>query len=395
MAIYLLVLICALNHIGFSGSRVVVALYALGLGANQFQIGALMALYALFPLLLAIHIGKLADRVGPRLPMLAGTTGVVVALLLPPLVPGLVTLYLTSILIGASFNIFFITLMGIAGGIGGMMNRARNYALISLGFAAASFFGPITAGFSIDHLGHLPTFLLLSAFPSIPVLMLVFRPGFLPPALKQDLPPGKQNVFDLWRVPTLRNTFIASGIISMAWDLFQFYMPVYGHAIGLSASVIGLVLGAFAAAIFLIRTALPILSRRSSEAQIMAYAIFVAAAAFALFPFFKNVYALSAISFLLGLGCGCGQPMSMSLIYALSPPGRAAESAGVRVMVNNAGSLAMPILFGGIGTAFGYYPVFLLNFVVLFASGILFRRSVASGRKPQPSGSSSEPPAPA
>ncbi|MCE5265323.1 MAG: MFS transporter [Deltaproteobacteria bacterium] len=378
MAIYLLALICTLNHIGYSGSRVVVSLYALGLGANQFQIGVLMALYALFPLLLAIHIGKLADRVGPRLPMLAGTAGVAVALLLPPLLPGLLTLYGTAILIGASFNLFFITLMGIAGGIGGEINRGRNYALISLGFAAAGFFGPITAGFSIDHLGHLPAFLLLSTFTLVPIVLIAFRPGFLPPAAKPDAARGKRHAFDLWQVPTLRNTFIASGIISMAWDLFQFYMPVYGHAIGLSASVIGLVLGAFAAAIFLIRTVLPFLIRQSSEAEILSYGIFVAAAAFALFPFFKNVYALSAVAFLLGLGCGCGQPMSMSLIYALSPPGRAAESAGLRVMVNNIGSLAMPILFGGIGTAFGYFPVFFLNFVVLVAGGILFRRNVAS-----------------
>lgn len=378
MAIYLLALICTLNHIGYSGSRVVVSLYALGLGANQFQIGVLMALYAFFPLLLAIHIGKLADRVGPRLPMLAGTAGVAVALLLPPLLPGLLTLYGTAILIGASFNLFFITLMGIAGGIGGEINRGRNYALISLGFAAAGFFGPITAGFSIDHLGHLPTFLLLSIFTLVSILLFVFRPGFLPPAARPDAAREKRHAFDLWQVPTLRNTFIASGIISMAWDLFQFYMPVYGHAIGLSASVIGLVLGAFAAAIFLIRTVLPFLIRRSSEAEILSYGIFVAAAAFALFPFFKSVYALSAVAFLLGLGCGCGQPMSMSLIYALSPPGRAAESAGLRVMVNNIGSLVMPILFGGIGTAFGYFPVFFLNFVVLVAGGIVFRRNVAS-----------------
>src|SRR5512133_492601 len=134
MAIYLLALLCTLNHIGYSGNRVVVSLYALSLGANQFEIGVLMALNALCPLLLAIHVGKFADRVGPRLPMAAGASGVVAALLLPPLFPGLATLYAAGILIGASFNLFFVALLGIAGGIGGVMNRGRNYALISLGF---------------------------------------------------------------------------------------------------------------------------------------------------------------------------------------------------------------------------------------------------------------------
>ncbi|MCW5606208.1 MAG: MFS transporter, partial [Burkholderiales bacterium] len=73
MAIYLIVLMCALNHSGFGGSRVVVALYALELGASQFTIGVLMALYALLPMLLAVYVGKLADRVGARLPMMIGT----------------------------------------------------------------------------------------------------------------------------------------------------------------------------------------------------------------------------------------------------------------------------------------------------------------------------------
>lgn len=376
MAIYLIVLMCALNHTGFGGSRVAVSLYALDLGANQLAIGVLMALYGLCPMLLAVTIGKLADRVGPRLPMLMGTAGVAVALLLPPLFPGLATLYITALLIGTSFHFFFITVTGIAGGIGGEGNRVRNYALVSLGFSGAGFLGPMAAGFSIDHLGHLPTFLLLSLFTLIPLLLLWLRSGFLPPAGKREMAEGKRNAFDLWRVPVLRNTFIASGIISSAWDLFQFYLPVYGYSIGLSASAIGTVLGVFALATFVIRIVLPRLIKKSREAEILTYAIFVAAFAFVLFPFFKNAYALAAIAFLLGLGCGCGQPLSMSLIYALSPRGRVSESTGLRVTVNNFGHLVIPLFFGSVGTVFGYFPVFVSNSAMLVAGGLLMRRNI-------------------
>ena len=376
MAIYLIVLMCALNHTAFGGSRVAVSLYALDLGANQLAIGVLMAFYGLCPMLLAVTIGKLADRVGPRLPMLVGTAGVAVALLLPPIFPGLATLYISALLIGTSFHFFFVTVTGIAGGIGGEGNRVRNYALVSLGFSGAGFMGPMAAGFSIDHLGHLPTFLVLSLFTSIPMLLLWFRSGFLPPAGKQGVADGKRNAYDLWRVPVLRNTFIASGIISSAWDLFQFYLPIYGYSIGLSASAIGTVLGVFALATFVIRIVLPRLIKKSRESEILAYAIFVAAFAFVLFPFFKNVYALAAIAFLLGLGCGCGQPLSMSLIYALSPRGRVSESTGLRVTVNNFGHLVIPLIFGSVGTAFGYFPVFVSNSAMLVAGGFLMRRNI-------------------
>ena len=69
--------------------------------------------------------------------------------------------------------------------------------------------------------------------------------------------------------------------------------------------------------------------------------------------------------------------MSMSLIYLLSPRGRAAESAGLRVMVNNFAHLIMPLVFGSMGAAFGFFPVFISNSVLLVAGGALMRWSSA------------------
>ncbi len=375
MAIYLTLVLIVLNHIAFGGSRVVVSLFALESGATQMEVGILMALYALCPMLFAIAIGRLADRVGPRLPMLLGSVGLGIALSLTAIWPTMTALYIASFLMGSSFHFFFVTVTGIAGGIGGTQHRSRNYALVSLGFSGAGFIGPLIAGFAIDYLGHIQTFLILAAFTIIPVLMLWLRPGFLPGAAKVPGTAASGGAMELWRAPRLRNTFIASGFISAGWDLFNFYMPVYGHGIGLSASMIGIILGVFALATFVIRALLPWLLKHSNEAQILVYAIFVGAFAFTLFPFVQNPYALCAVSFLLGLGVGCGQPMSMSLIYALAPDGRASEAAGLRVTVNNFTHLVIPLVFGTLGTAFGYAPVWLANSVLLGAGGWLVRRS--------------------
>ncbi len=378
MAIHLIVLMCTLSHSGFGGSRVAMSLYALDQGASQFTIGILMALYSIVPLLLAVRVGRLADRVGPRVPMLIGTAGVVVGLLLPPLLPGLPTLYLSALILGSTFHFFFITVQGIAGGIGGAEQRSRNFALVGMGFSAAGFIGPYLAGVTIDHFGHLTAFLLLAVFPTIPVLMLLFKPGFLPKARKHAGASETRSALELWRIGGLRRTFIASGIISSAWDLFQFYFPIYGHSINLSASAIGAVLGVFALATFTIRMFLPALAKRYTEAQILTGGIFIAAAAFVLFPFFTNPFVLGAVAFLLGLGVGCGQPMSMSLIYALAPPGRAAECAGLRVTVNNFMHLTIPLVFGSLGTAFGYTLVFVSNSALLVGGGAIMRKAPVS-----------------
>ncbi len=373
MAIYLIVLLCLLNHACFSGSRMVMSLYALELGANQFNIGVLMALFAICPLFFAIYAGRLADRLGPRGPMMAGTAGVGLAMLLPPLFPGLTSLYVSALLIGSSFHFFFVSVHGTTGGVGGPENRARNYSLVSLGFSAAGLIGPFTSGFAIDHLGHLNAFLLLSGFTVTPFLLLWLKPDFLPKAVKRPADAAEHRVLDLWKMPKLRGAFIASGILSAAWDLFQFYFPIYGHSIGLSASVIGTVLATFALATFIVRTVLPAWAKRVGEADILVYGIYTSAFAFVLFPFFANPWLLAGVAFILGLGVGAGQPMSMSLIYALAPPGRSSEAAGLRVMVNNVAHLGIPLFFGSVGAAFGFVPVFAANAAMLATGGALLR----------------------
>ncbi len=378
MSIYPIALLSLLNHTGFSGSRVLMSLYALYLGADQLVIGIIMALYALCPMLLAVHAGKIVDRVGPRLPMLIGTSGVMIGLLLPFFFPGLATLYVSALVMGTAYQFFFVAVQGTAGAIGAAAGRVRNYTILSIGFSLAIFFGPMIAGFSIDYLGYLAAFITLAVFTVPAVLLLWLRPGLLPKAAAGAAQEQQgRSAFDLLRLPRLRNTFIASGLLSAAWDLYQFYFPIYGNAIGLSASVIGLVMGAFAAAVFVVRIALPHLTRRLTEFEILVYAIAVAGASFLLFPLFEQPFLLAAVSFLLGLGVGCGQPISGALIYHLSPGGRAAEGAGMRVMFNNFAQVVVPLLFGGVGTALGSGPVF-VSFSALLLSGSYY--SFRSGR---------------
>jgi predicted MFS family arabinose efflux permease len=375
MAIYLIVLLCILNHAAFTGSRVVFSLYAIDLGANSFAIGVLVSLYALLPLLLAIYAGKLIDRVGARLPMLAGTTGLLLGVALPVAWPGLPALYVTALLLGSSFMFFFVAVQGVTGAVGDEEDRGRNYSLLSVGFSIASFLGPLIAGFSIDHLGFRNALLVLSGGIVLSLLAQWWWAAWIPRPAPNPGKHGGQSVMDLLRIPPLRRIFIASGFLSGAWDLYTFYLPVYGHSVGLSASAIGMILATFSAATLVIRVFLPSMAKRHDEVRILTVAIFAAGVAYLCFPFFHNAWALAAISFLLGLGLGTGQPLSMNLIYNLAPPGRTSEAAGIRVTVNNMAHVTIPLLFGGIGSALGFTAVFISNAVVLFAGAIINNRS--------------------
>ncbi|RPI44911.1 MAG: MFS transporter [Betaproteobacteria bacterium] len=376
MTIYLVVVLAILGQAGFGGSRVAVSLYALELGASQFTVGVMIGLYSLCPLLFSIVIGRMSDRVPPGLPMAVGAAMMVAALLLPAASPHIVTLCATALLLGLGHLVFDIPLEANVGGVGGAQHRARNYALITMAWSIANFIGPLIAGFCIDTFGYRYAFWALAGLAGMPILILWAHPRLLPHTVRGAGHGQRGSVADLWRISELRATFIAGGIIGSAQNLFQFYMPVYGHAVGLSASAIGTVLGTVALAAFVIRAIMPLLTRRVTEHTILKAAIYVAAFAYLLLPFFANAYVLSAIAFVLGLGVGSAQPMIMSLLYALAPAGRIAEATGVYKTLRGITQIVIPVLFGSVGAAFGPKAVFLSNTGVLLLGGYLQRNGV-------------------
>ena len=383
MTIYLVVIIAFLSQAGFGGSRVAVSLHALALTSNQFAIGLVIALYSLAPMFLSIAIGRFADRAPPRRLVVLGSIVMTVALLLPFAVPGIGVLCLAAFVLGFAHQVFSLPIEALVGGIGGPEKRARNYALITMSWSAANFVGPVMAGFSIDHIGQRQAYLVLALFTLAPVLILAFKPHLLPrKGKKHDSAQPRGSVLELWRMPALRTTMIAAGIVGSAQDLFQFYMPIYGHSIGLSASAIGTILGVCSLAAFVIRSLIPILSKRASEAQILGGAIFTAAFAFLLFPLFTNPYLLGATAFLLGLGVGCAQPMTMSLLYVLAPADRLAEAFGLHKTLRNTTHVVVPLVFGSVGTAFGFGAVFLSNSALLTTGGLLMRKVGIPRSKP-------------
>jgi predicted MFS family arabinose efflux permease len=258
--------------------------------------------------------------------------------------------------------------------------RKANFGWLALGFSISNFFGPTIAGLAIDHLGFRATFVVLSTFAVASLLMLAWlrrtlshRPGGRARA-------GGGGALELLRQPELRRVFIVTGLLASAWDLFVFVMPIYGTSIGLSASTIGLILGAFAVATFLVRLILPWLSRHLREWTMITTTFAIAAPAYALFPAMETVPFLAANAFLLGLGLGATQPSIMSLLYAKAPAGRAGEAVGVRSVVLNASSTVLPILFGGLGAAMGVAPVFLTMSGALAAGGFFAHRRRAAER---------------
>ena len=375
-AIWVMLTIILLNMTAFRGSKVVVTLFAIQLGAPQFSIGVIIAMYSVFPMVLGVFAGKLTDRLGVRRPLIGGTLGVALALLVPYLVPSTPALYISATLIGASWVFYNVCAQNLIGLLSTTETRARNFSNFGLVMAGGSFFGPMVAGFSIDHIGHAKAYLVLAAIPLVSVVVLAtsraLRNAKGKGGVKEE--GGTYSANLLQNVP-LRRTLITSATILTGTDLFQFYMPIYGHSVGLSASAIGMILGMFAVAAFVVRLVMPALVKRHSPDTVLLWAMYVGAVSYVLFPMFETALLLAGVAFILGLGMGCSQPVSLMLIYDRAPPGRSGEALGLRLTINNFMHIAVPMVFGTIGTALGVAPVFYANAALLAAGGVIATRA--------------------
>jgi MFS family permease len=353
-----------LTHTAFGASRLTASLYALSNRASAFTVGVVIALYALVPALLAVRAGRWLDTVGPYRPLLAGTAMMTAGALLPAAFPYAVAdvapLLVASTLLGTGFMVVQMTTQNLVGELAEPGRRPAAFSVLALGFSTSGLIAPIASGFLIEAVGHRVTFALIFVLLAGSTAVLIAERRRFPPPHPRSAATDATDPFDLFRNASVRNVLIVSGMISMAWDLQSFLVPVYGTGIGLTASQIGLVMGSFAAATFVIRLAMPRLSRSYREWQVLLFTLVTAAAAFSLMPLFQSLAPLMAVAFLLGLGLGSAQPNVMSLLHDYAPAGRIGETLGLRTTIMNSSHVVLPLVFGAFGAVLGTAPAFWL-----------------------------------
>ena len=362
--IYFVCIQMFLTFCAFLAARVLFSLYALDTGASAFEVGLLAACPNLPPVLIALYVGRMVDRLGSRWPLaiaaLCGLTGVS----LPYLYPGLGALFSGALLLGVWSTGCTLVSQSLIRRLSEPDRLANNLAVYTTFGALTLLVGPPIAGFSIDAVGYVSACLWLLPFPAAVLLMLALWGARLP-AVGRDTPvPAKLSEMladrHLWWVLGV------SSAVQIATDMFPFYLPIYGHGIGLSASAIGLVLACMPVMSLIVRPLMPRLVSRFGDVPLLGYSFAVAATAFLIVPLFRDPVYLGLTAALFGLGMACGQPVTLLLLMKYAAKDRVGEAMGLRTMVTGVLRVISPSLLGGLAAGLGLVAAFIATGAMLY-----------------------------
>ena len=353
-----LIAVAVAAHVALGAARVTTSLYALSLQASEFTVGTLIALFAVFPMLLAVPMGRVIDRGGVRRPLMAGCVVASAGVAIAATVKAIAALYVAAILIGTGFMAIFIAAQHAVGTLAAPDQKAAGFSKLSVGFSISAFLGPLIAGFTIDHVGHAAAFGACGAFTLLAFAIASGRALRELPIQPAGGTHQRGSPLQLLRDRDLRGVYFVGILLAAAWDLFTFVTPIRGTQLGFSASTIGMILASFSAATFAVRLAMPGIVRRFHEWQVLTGALGAAALCYALLPFMQQPLAMAGTAFALGLALGSGQPNVLALLHMGAPPGRGAEAIAIRASIGNLSAVSLPLAFGAAGATLGLFAVF-------------------------------------
>ncbi|WP_082585768.1 MFS transporter [Hydrogenophaga sp. Root209] len=370
-------------HACMTGFRMAAPLMALREGYSPAAVGMLLALFALAPVFMALPAGRYADRRGLKKPvaMAVGiaSAGAAAAVAFP--VFGV--LCVTALTCGAATGLAMIALQRHVGRLANNATELKQvFSWMAIGPSISNFLGPFAAGVMIDSFGFRAAFLLLTLLPSLAWFWVRHTVEHEPVA--PELRQSSGSSWNLLKDAGFRKLMLINWMLSSCWDVHTFLVPVLGHERGLSATVIGSILGAFALAATAIRVLMPWLAAHLRESVVIGSAMGATALLFAVYPLVHAAWAMAALSILLGLALGSVQPMIMSSLHQMTPHHRHGEALGLRAMAINGSSVVMPLLFGSVGALVGVGAVFwIVGAVVGAGSPLAWSLRTPAGEQPQ------------
>jgi MFS family permease len=400
------------STVGQSMLATSVPLFAVALGLAPLWVGVLVALPNALPVVLAMTAGRWIDRGGAGRWLAFGTGGMASAPLLLVLVPSAPALALAQLLLGV-FQLFAaLSSQSFVADLGAGRALERNYATYATLLSAGRLVGPLLAGVAIDAAGFRAAFG-VAASVALFTFSVAWRirgavggPDAEPdgpavevdgedraPAVEEDAArPSAGAVGRFGAREALANVGVQLAVLSsagvfVAISVRQAFLPVALTELGYPATTIGALISLGALAAVAVRPLMPLISRiLGGPARTLVVAMVAVAIGVGALGMVTSLAAFALLGVLAGFGTGVGLPLSIVTVASHVAARHRGTALGLRLSLNRAAQLAMPVAIGaligvaGFGLGFGLAGALLVGLAVTAATRVAaFERRAPPG----------------
>jgi MFS family permease len=355
--------------------RPMITYRAIELDANAAQVGLIAAVYALFPVLLALQFGSLVGKLGEAKFVIYGTVAMMVTSLALIFSDSLITLAIATGAAGIAH------LACMVGGQSMVALRApresydKYFGFYTFSASVGHMLGPIIASIVAGSNGTLPKST-SNAFLLGVVLTIVALVPVIGWRNEKPTVEGKQNsegtfkaAVNLVKRPGIMAAIYISLAISSVADVLVVFLPLFGTENNFSPYAIGAILAIRAGTTMMSRLFLGRLSNRFSTFQLLWWSTIISVLCCVGMAFAHTPLTLGAIVFVAGFSLGVGQPLTMSLVSQKTESSERALAVSARLMGNRFGQFLVPAVAGSLAAASGAGAVF-IGLAVLLATSI-------------------------
>lgn len=389
----------------------------LSLGADSVTVGLVTAAYAVLPLVTAMWLGRITDRVRElRTMVLLGALVLGLGAAALSVAPGVVLVAVASALLGMGHLVFTIAGQSAVARYARDDQLDKGFGWFTAAFSAGQLAGPLLAGAvlgtgndvaSPERIADISLAFWMGAglsFLAVPVLLVRARGARssrrhprndddAAAAAEQAVhatgelevveePVPRASMLRILRVPGVPSHMLASLSLLAMLDILTAFLPLVAERAGVSPAWVGALLAVRGGASILSRVLLPWLSHRVSRRALLLLSLYGAGLALSAPPGVITVPWLAALSLFVGGFClGLGQPLTMTLVSTAVPGSWRGPALAVRLVGNRAGQVALPLLAGLVAAPLGPAGAIWFASAVLLMSGL--EKSVRSGNNDQ------------
>jgi MFS family permease len=353
----------------------------LELHSNSFTVGSFGALYALFPLLLAIPLGRWINQFGEGRFIALGTLVIALSTCVLAMAHNKVEMIFLVALLGTSQLLCMTGAQALFANRTAQKNYENYFGYYTFSAALGQLIGPIVGAAVSGSSGILPHSTSNAFYASAAIALLGLIPLFfgmpMKPTLRVTAKASRENasVKRLLSNPGMLVAMYASLAVSSTVDVLVVFLPVFGKEKGFSSGAIGVILALRAAASMLSRIKLGKLTEKIGYFRLLIGSIVASSIACVIAAFSTSPLFLGIVIVLAGLSFGVGQPMTMAWVSRISRDDERSFAVSIRLGGNRLGQFLLPAFAGVISGIFGAGAVFIALAVLLSSSTHSIRKA--------------------